>query len=122
MAYNPQMYMPQNYAQQYYPQYQQMQQPIQQQQQTKLVEVVPVDTVEEAEACPMAAGSSGFFFARDDSFNAVKSVSLNGQVTFVVYDKRPPAPPAPQFDPSAYVRRDEIDALIAAAVARRDDE
>jgi hypothetical protein len=118
MAYNPQIYIPQNY-QQYYPQYQQQQV---QQPQTKLVEIIPVDTVKEAEDCPMAAGSSGFFFARDDSFNAVKSVGLNGQVTFVVYDKRPPAPPAPQFDPAAYVRRDEIEALIAAVVARRNEE
>lgn len=103
---------------QQYPQYQQpqMQQPAQGQQ-SKYVEVVPVDTVQEAEACPMAAGSSFLFFARDDSFIAVKSVGVNGQSSFSVFDKRPPAPVTPPFDPSAYVRRDEIRDLIAAAVA-----
>lgn len=87
------------------------------QQQTKYVEVIPVDTVQEAEACPMAVGSSFLFFARDDSFIAVKSVGVNGQHSFSVFDKRPPAPVAPPFDPSAYVRRDEIGELVAAAVA-----
>ena len=95
--------------QQQYPQYQQYQQPTQ----AKYVEVVPVDTEAEAENCPMAAGSSGVFFARNDSFIAVKSVGVNGQITFNVFDKRPPAPVAPPFDPSAYVTREEFDALVA---------
>lgn len=115
MAYNPNAYLPVSYQQQYQPQYYQPQ-PQQQQPQPKLVEVIPVDTVAEAEACPMAAGSSGFFFAKDDSFNAVKSVALNGQVTFVVYDRRPPEPPQPQFDPSKYLRKDEAEKLVERIV------
>lgn len=109
---NYQPYNPYQQYQQFQPQ--QMQQP---QQQTKYVEVIPVDTVQEAEACPMAAGSSFLFFARDDSFIAVKSVGVNGQTTFSTYDRRPPAPVAPPFDPSEYVRRDELEKLVAGLVA-----
>ena len=117
MAYNSNAYLPVNYQQQYQPQYYQPQpQPQQQQQQPRLVEAIPGDTVSEAEACPMAAGTSGFFFAKDDSFNAVKSVALNGQVTFVVYDRRPPEPPQPQFDPSKYLRKDEAEKLVERIV------
>lgn len=122
MAYG--SYFPTNYQytqpQPYFqPQSIQMQQPqpqVQQQQQPKLVEVIPVDSIKEAEDCPMAAGSSGFFFARDDSFNAVKSVGLNGQVSFVVYDRRPPEPPVPQFDPSVFVRKDEVESLVRSII------
>lgn len=46
----------------------------------------------------------------------VKSVEGNG-VVLSFYDKRPPAPPAPAFDPAAYVRRDELATLVADAVA-----
>ena len=54
--------------------------------------------------------------AKDDSFVAVKSVSVNGQSDFVIYDKRPPAPPVPTFNPQEYVRKDEIETLVAAAL------
>lgn len=86
------------------------------QQQSKYVEVIPVDTVQEAEACPMAAGSSFLFFARDDSFIAVKSVGVNGQQSFSVFDKRPPAPVAPPFDPAAYVTKEELESRLAAVL------
>ena len=108
-GYQPQQYQPA-------PQMQQTAQ-IQQGQQTKYVEVVPVDTVQEAEACPMAVGSSFLFFARDDSFIAVKSVGVNGQQSFSVFDKRPPAPVTPPFNPAEYVRRDELQGLVIEAMA-----
>ena len=90
-----------------------------QQPQTKIVEVVPIDTVEEGARIQGQMGGTVLGFARDDSFITFKSVGLNGQDQFFVYDKRPPAPPAPVFDPAAYVRRDEIEGLVAAAVAAR---
>lgn len=115
MAYNPALYYPQSY--QPYPAYQ-PQQMQQQSQPSKYVEAVPVDTEAEAENCPMAAGTSAVFFARNDSFIAVKAVGVNGQVSFSVFDKRPPAPEAPVFDPSAFVRRDELPALLAEALEK----
>lgn len=117
-AFNP---FPVGYQPYGYNPYQQYQQPQMQQnaaqQQGKYVEVVPVNAESEAQNCPMAAGCSTVFFANDDSFIAVKSVGVNGQITFSVYDKRPPAPTEPPVDLSAYVRRDEIGELVAAAVA-----
>ena len=107
MAYNPQMYYPQNYAPQY-------QMPVVQQ--PRVIEVVPVDTVEEGAKIQVQVGGSVLAYARDDSFILVKSVGMSGD-TINVYDKRPPAPPVPQFDPSAYVRKDEIESLVAAALA-----
>lgn len=56
--------------------------------------------------------------ARDDSAIFVKTAAPNGNgYTLDVFVKRPPAPAEPTFDPSAYVRKDELPELIAAAVA-----
>lgn len=96
--------------------YQVPQQPVQQVQ-TKMVEVIPTDNLDAAASFPVPVGSTVMLFARDDSFIAIKSSGVNGQSSFDVYDKRPPAPPAPTFDPSAYVRRDEINDLVSAAMA-----
>lgn len=104
MAYNPAMYMPQNYMPQY---------PVMQQQ-TRMVEAVPVETVEEAARIQVQIGGTVLAFARDDSFIAVKSVGVNGQDSFNVFDKRPPAPPAPAFDPAAYVTKEELEKRLAA--------
>lgn len=106
MAYNPAMYMPQNYMPQY---------PVMQQQ-TRMVEAVPVETVEEAARIQVQIGGTVLAFARDDSFIAVKSVGVNGQDSFNVFDKRPPAPPAPAFDPAAYVTKEELEKRLAAIV------
>lgn len=117
VGYNPygyQQFQPQQY--QPAPQIQQTAQ-MQQAQQSKYVEVIPVDTEQEVTNCPMSAGSTGFFFARDDSFNAVKSVSLNGQVTVAFFDKRPPAPVTPPFNPVDYVTKEELESRLAAILA-----
>lgn len=80
-------------------------------------EIVQIDGEAAIAQFPVNAGASQMMMAKDDSFIAVKSMLANGQYTVDFYDKRPPAPPEPTFDPSAYVRRDEIDGLVAAAVA-----
>ena len=115
MPYNPALYFPQNYAPQY-PQY--PQQPVQQ---PRVIEVVPVDTVEEGAKIQVQVGSSVLAYARDDSFILVKSVGMSGDA-INIYDRRPPAPPAPQFDPSVYVRKDEVAELVAAAIAAQNGE
>lgn len=130
MPYNPQMYMPVNYPV-YQPPMQQIQmqqnamqaQQMQQQQPQMMTpptihaEIVQVDSEQAAAQYPVGAGASQMMIARDDSAIFVKTATPNGQYTLDVFAKRPPAPVEPPFDPSAYVRRDEIDALIAAAVA-----
>ena len=97
---------------------QQHQQPAQQPQPqpTRTVEVVPADTEKAAQEFPVAAGATQMIIGRDDSFIAVKAVSVTGQITFDIYDKRPPAPPVQPLNPDDYVRRDEISALIADAL------
>lgn len=132
MPYNPQMYMPVNYPvyQPPMPQMQQMQmqqnamQAQQMQQQPQMMtpptihaEIVQVDGEQAAAQYPVGAGSSQMMIARDDSAIFVKTATPNGQYTLDVFVKRPPAPVEPAFNPSEYVRRDEIDSLVAAIVA-----
>lgn len=76
-----------------------------------MVEVIPVDSIEEAAKYQVQTGASVMFFARDDSFNAVKAVEFNGQESFVVFDKRPDKP-VPVF-----TTREDVEAMIAAALA-----
>ena len=99
MAYNPMMYFPQ---------------PPITYQQPRMIEVVPVDTVEDGAKIQVQVGGSVLAIAKDDSFIVIKSVGMNGQDSVNVFDKRPPAPPAPVFDPAAYVTKDELEARLAA--------
>lgn len=112
---------PATYQQMAFPQYQtpmyqtQVPQPVQTN--SRMVEIVPVDNEEAAAGWPVGVGSTQAMMAKDDSFIAFKSVAVNGQTEFLLYDKRPPAPPAPAFDPKLYVRRDELETLVSAALA-----
>jgi len=99
------------YMAQHQPQVQQ-----QQQQNSRMVEVVPSASEKAAEEFPVAAGATQMIIGSDDSFIAVKAVSVTGQVTFDIYDKRPPAPPVQPLNPADYVRKDEVAVLIAEAL------
>lgn len=103
---------PATYQPMYMPQYQQYQQ----QSNARVVEVVPVDNENSAVGWPVGVGETKMLMAKDDSFVCFKSVSMNGQTELTFYDKRPPAPPEPTFDPKEYVRRDEVETLISAAL------
>lgn len=83
---------------------------------SRMVEVVPAESEKAAEEFPVPAGCTQMIIGNDDSFIAVKAVSMTGQVRFDIYDRRPPAQPEPQFNPAEYVRRDEIAALVAEAL------
>ena len=89
----------------------------QQHQQSRTVEVIPVINEGAVVDFPVPVGVTQEFVAQDDSFVAFKTNGVNGQSDIVYYDRRPPTPPAPVFDPSVFVRRDEIDGMIAAAMA-----
>lgn len=110
---------PVNYPQ-YYPQYQQ---PIQYQQtpqtSSRMIEVYAVDNEKAVADMPVSNGNTQMVIAKDDSFIAVKSVGLDGTVAVQYYDKRPPAPPAPSFDPALYVTREELETRLAALSAPR---
>ena len=84
-------------------------------------EIVQVDGQDAAERYPLAAGASQMMIARDDSFIAVKTVQGDGQYSVTYYDKRPPAPPEPPLDLSAFVRREEVEAMISAALGAKQE-
>lgn len=97
------------------------QQPAQQGQQsltppTIRAEIVQVDTLDAIDRFPMAAGTSQMFMTKDEAAIVVRSMYANGQHNDDIYDKRPPAPPAPTLNPADYVRKDELQALIADAL------
>lgn len=84
---------------------------------SRTVEVFPVDDERAVDVFPVGNGNTVMMIARDDRFIAVKSISLDGTPSATFYDKRPPAPPAPAFDPAAYVTRDELEERLAALSA-----
>ena len=92
----------------------QYQQP--QPQQTRTVEVVPVPNEQAVLDFPVAVGVTQEFMATDDSFVAFKSNGVNGQSNISFYDKRPPAAPAPTPE---YMTREEVEAMIAAAISAK---
>lgn len=98
---------------------QQGQQQTQQQQMmtpTIRAEIVQVDSMDAIDRYPMAAGTSQMFMTKDEQNIVVRSMYANGQHNDDIYDKRPPAPPAPTLNPAEYVRKDELEAMIAGLI------
>lgn len=85
-------------------------------------EIVQVEDEKAASNFPVGAGASQMMIARDESAIFIKSAMANGQTTLDVFEKRPPAPPAPAFDPEQYVRKDELEMLVSAALASQQSE
>lgn len=111
MAYNPQMYMP--YQMPQYPAYQP---------QGRMAEIIPMDSVEAGEAFSTPIGTTTVMIGKDDSFMAIKVNGVNGQSSYTVFDRRPPAPPAPVFDPALYVTREEMEQRLSALAKGRKEE
>jgi hypothetical protein len=82
-------------------------------------EIKQVDSIEAIDRIPLGAGQSQMFMTKDETAIVIRSMFANGQHSDVVYDKRPPAPPVPVFDPSEYVRKDEMEQLIKEMIANR---
>lgn len=108
---------------QMFPQYQQpyqmpnYQQPTQQpvtQPTSRMTEVFPAANENAVLEFPVQAGSTVMFVANDDSFTAIKEVSVTGQVSTHFFDRRPPAAPEKPVDMGAYITRDEFEQRIAA--------
>lgn len=78
--------------------------------QTRVVEAVPVDTVDDAAKIQVQIGCSVLAVAKDDSFVAIKTAGMNGASSFTVFDRRPEKP-APE-----YLTRADVEALIASAM------
>ena len=125
MAYN--NGFPMTYPQ-LYPQYQQpyqipqYQQPVQQVQQpaqpsSRMAEVFPAANEKAVLEFPCTAGTTVMFVANDESFVAVKEVSVTGQVSVLFFDKRPPKPSETPIDMTLYVTREELESRLAALSA-----
>lgn len=94
-------------AQQQAPQQQRMTPP------TIHAEIIQIDNLEGMNQHPVAPGASQMFMTKDEQIIAVRNMYDRGQYSDDIYDKRPPEPPAPTLNPAEYVRKDELQAMIA---------
>ena len=81
------------------------------QQQQPMTDIGQVSSEQEAVNAYVAAGRSKIMFSADDRTVYVKCVSMNGQTTMDIFDRRgqAAAPAAPE-----YVTREELEAAIEA--------
>lgn len=70
-------------------------------------EIIQIENEKEVDDAVVPANSSQMFMTRDEKVIIVKSASANG-AEVVTYDRRPPAPEPPKFDPRVYPTRDEV--------------
>jgi len=82
-------------------------------------EIKQVDSIDAISRTPPAPGTTGAYMTKDEQTIIFRSMYANGEYKDRIYDQRPPAPPAPKFDPTLYVRKDEIPSLVDEALAVR---
>lgn len=117
MAYNPGLYYPQPY--QPYTIYQPAQpQPQAMSYPTIHADIIQTDDEGVIERWAVEPGRPQMFTNTMETMITVKSVTGAG-ITIDRYDKRPPAPPAPVFDPADYITRAELEERLAALGAPR---
>lgn len=80
-------------------------------QQQPVTDIGQVNNEQEAVNAYVAAGRSKIMFTADDRTVFVKSVSMNGQVSMDIFDRRHPEPVSATSD---YVTREELNAAIEA--------
>lgn len=76
-----------------------------------MTDIGQVNSEQEAVNAYVAAGRSKIMFTPDDKTVFVKCVSMNGQTTLDIFDRRVPVPPpaAPE-----YVTKEELTAMLEA--------
>lgn len=80
------------------------------------MDIKQIESIEAISKNPPATGTTGAYMTKDEKTIVFRSVYANGEYTDKIYEERPPAPPAPVFDPKEYVRRDELDERVNAIV------
>lgn len=83
------------------------------------MDIKQVDGVEAIGRNPPAPGTTGAYMTKDEKTIIFRSVYANGEYTDKIYDQRPPAPQKPEFDPTEYVRKDEINDIISKAISQK---
>lgn len=96
--------------------FQQQQQPAQDMTPTIRAEIKQVPNLESIDRIPQAAGTTDAYMTKDEKIIVFRTMYANGEHADKIYDERPPAPPAPKFDPSEFMRRDEAQKIIAEQV------
>lgn len=79
-------------------------------------EIIQIEDEAAVDRFPLAAGASQMFITRAEDEIIIKTMGQDGPMPLTIYDKRPPAPPAPKFDPTEYMRRDEAEKMIMERV------
>ncbi len=97
----------------------QQQNPPMQQDMTPVIhmDIKQVESIEAISKNPPATGTTGAYMTKDEKTIIFRSVYANGEYTDKIYDERPPAPPAPAFDPKEYMRKDEFEERVNDIVA-----
>lgn len=80
------------------------------------IDVKQIENIEAISKNPPATGTTGAYMTKDEKTIVFRSVYANGEYTDKIYEERPPAPPAPTFDPEEYLRKDEFDERVNAIV------
>ena len=80
------------------------------------MDIKQVENIDAINKNPPATGTTGAYMTKDEKTIVFRSVYANGEYTDKIYDERPPAPPAPVFDPKEYLRKDEFDERVRAIV------
>ena len=80
------------------------------------MDIKQVENIEAINKNPPATGTTGAYMTKDEKTIVFRSIYANGEYTDKIYDERPPAPPAPVFDPKEYLRKDEFDERVRAIV------
>ena len=92
-------------------------QPAQDMTPTIRTDIKQVDSIEAISKVPPAPGTTGAYMTKDEKMIVFRSMYANGEYSDKIYDVRPPAPPAPKFDPSEFVRHDELNQCVKDALA-----
>ena len=80
-------------------------------QQQPMTDIGQVNNEQEAVNAYVAAGRSKIMFTSDDKTVFVKCVSMNGQTTLDIFDRRPPTPVSATPE---YVTREELNTMLEA--------
>ena len=80
------------------------------------MDIKQVESVEAINKNPPATGTTGAYMTKDEKTIVFRSVYANGEYSDKIYDERPPAPPAPVFNPKEYMRKDEFDERVKAII------
>ena len=87
-------------------------------QQQPMTDIGQVNSEQEAVNAYVAAGRSKIMFSSDDKTGYVKCVSMNGQVSMDVFDRRAAAPAQTKAD---FVTKEDLEKALAALKAEKEE-